>query len=1021
MKKLFKENFAAGRKFFQPFLPILFFLLSSSLQISALDRQRSISQFHHTSWTVKDGAPSQITALAQTSDGFVWIGSALGLYRFDGVRFEQYSPEGVKLPANNIYALLATSDGGLWISFRPSGLGFLKDGKLKVFTHPEELPKSQVYCFAQTNDGRIWAGTPDGLTYFNGAGWTPAGEDRNFNPGRVRSFFVDRDGNLWVSKDDSIAFLPSGAQTFQESETNENVALQIAQDLTGRLWITGYNNVPRSKDSFNLVFGQKISKIYAYTGQMLIDRDGSLWFSEESSGIRRISYPEKIDLETVNLNDPIVQSFSKKDGLSGEVARKFLEDREGNIWVGSMNGLDRFRYSPIAPVKLPDDFHQLTLVAGENGEIWIASAGKKTILRVGKTNSPPFELSETRISSFFRDAGGDIWWGGHGGIFHQRDGKIKYFPRPEDFKPDFIWEVFRGDGDGGVWVNYGDEGLIYFKDGVWSRRKPPEGLPNRGPSASFHDERGRIWLGYTENRVFVLDNGQVKGYLSKDGIEVGRIKVIRGRGDNIWVGGELGLGFLKGDRFHTVSANGEQLETISGIIETASGDLWLNTNKGIFSISSSEIARLKDNPDHKVNYRLFNFEDNLPGNPQMNYTVATAVEASDGKLWFATDSGLAQIDPANLTKNPLPPPTVIKSIQADEKLYHLGQDLVFPAGTQNLRIDFTGLSLSVPERVQYKYRLEGLESVWRDGGNHREAYYTNLAPGKYRFQVVSANNDGIWNNNGAVVELTILPEFYQTRWFLLLCLALCLFLFWLGYKWRVHQLRERLNFQFQERLSERTRIARDLHDTLLQGFVSAKMQLYAEVHDLPPETPKNKRLRDVYELLGELIEEGRNTVKDLRTAEYDDFTDFEQEFLAVKEEFDFDQRIDFRIVTRGKPRLLHPLVSNELLNLGREALINSFLHAHANRIEVEIEYTAKNLRLMIRDNGCGINSQILEKGREGHWGLTGMRERAEKIKAKIRIWSRINLGTEIEVFVPQQVAFKRNSFFPEQIKKFNRQ
>ncbi|HEY0047797.1 MAG TPA: two-component regulator propeller domain-containing protein, partial [Pyrinomonadaceae bacterium] len=222
-------------------------------------------------------------------------------------------------------------------------------------------------------------------------------------------------------------------------------------------------------------------------------------------------------------------------GLSGEVARKFLEDREGNIWVGSMNGLERFRYSPIAPVKLPDDFHQLTLVAGENGEIWIASAGKKTILRVGKTNSPPFELSETRISSFFRDTSGDIWWGGHGG----------------------------------VWVNYGDEGLIYFKDGVWSRRKPPEGLPNRGPSASFHDERGRLWLGYTENRVFVLDNGQVKGYLNKDGIDVGRIKVIRGRGDNIWVGGELGLGFLKGDRFHTVSANGEQLETISGIIETA--------------------------------------------------------------------------------------------------------------------------------------------------------------------------------------------------------------------------------------------------------------------------------------------------------------------------------------------------------------------------------------------------------------------------------------------------------------------
>jgi signal transduction histidine kinase/ligand-binding sensor domain-containing protein len=1015
MKKLFKENFEPERLFFRRFLPIFFFLLLTNLQISALDRERSISQFHHTSWTVKDGAPSQISALAQTSDGFLWIGSALGLYRFDGVQFERYSPpDGVKFPAINIYALLATSDGGLWISFRPSGLGFLKDGKLKVFTHPEELPTSQVYCFAQTDDGRIWAGTHDGLAYFNGSGWAQVGADWDFTPGRVRSFFVDREHNLWVSKDDSIAFMPSGTQTFLESETKNNVPLQISQDLSGRLWITGYNSDQSSKDSLSLVFGEKISKLNPNTdtSQLFIDRDGALWFSEYRSGIRRLPYPEKIEKETVNFDDPEIQSFIKKDGLSGEGAGIFLEDREGNIWVGSMNGLDRFRYSAIAPVELPDDFHKLTLLPGENGEVWVASAAKKTILRVGKINSPPIELAKTQVSSFFRDANGNIWWGGHGGIFHQSAGKIKYYPHPADLKPDFIWELFRGDGDGGVWVNYGDDGLIYFKDGVWSRRKPPEGLPNRGPSASFHDDGGRVWLGYTENRVFVLDNGQVKGYLSKDGVEIGRVKIIRGRGNNIWIGGELGLGFLKGDRFYTVRTNGEQLETISGIIETASGDLWLNTNKGIISISSTEIAGLKDNPDYKVNYRLFDFNDNLPGNPQMNFTVSTAVESSDGKLWFATDKGLAQIDPAKLTKNKLPPPIVIKTVQADDKIYQPGQELVFPAGTQNLRIDFSGVSLSIPERVQYKYRLEGFDTEWRDGGNHREAYYTNLAPGNYRFQVISANNDGVWNNNGAVLELTILPKFYQTNWFLLVCFALCLFLFWLGYKWRVHQLRERLNFQFQERLSERTRIARDLHDTLLQGFVSAKMQLYAEVQDLPPEIPKTQRLKDVYALLGELIEDGRNTIKDLRATEFDNLTDFEQEFLAVKKEFDIDCKIDCRIVTRGKPRLLHPIVSQELVNIGREALINAFLHAQPSVIEVEIEYTPKMLRLMIHDNGCGIDPKILEKGRERHWGLIGMRERAEKIKAKIRIWSRINLGTEVEVSVPQQVAFKRNRFFP---------
>lgn len=998
-----------------------FFLFFTSAK--ALDRNRTINQFHHTAWTARDGAPSQISAITQTEDGYLWIGSALGLFRFDGVTFEQFvPPDGVQLPSYNIYALMATADGGLWISFRPSGLGFLKDGQLKIYSRPEEIPKTQVNCFARTPDGKIWAGTHDGLSLFNGAGWDDIGTDWNFQSSRVRTMFTDRGGTLWVSKNDSIVFLPPGSKTFQTSEKQDDKFVSyFAQAEDGRLWAGRYGDL--ASPIRGLGSGSAANKPVLHIGawELLFDRDGDLWMASGGQ-VSRVRFPEQLEAETIEKNDSRIEVF--KDGLSGSSAYKIFEDREGNIWVGTRSGLDRFRYSSIVPVAVPSAAQKLTLAANEQGRIWAGSAELDVLLH--QYNERLDQISVTPplfTSSLYQDADGSNWWGTDGGIRHQRNKNFEFFPSPKDLTEKYIWEIFPAEADGGLWVSFDEVGLIYLKDGVWERRKPPDGLPNRGPSATFQDEQKRIWLGYTENRICFLDGGRVQCYTSADGIEIGRIKVLRGRNGKFWFGGELGLAFFKNDRFYTVKTDGKPFGAVSGIIATENGDVWLNEVRGVVNIPANEIRQLNENPEYNIKYRLYDFQDNLPGGAQMNFTVSTAIEATDKRLWFATDNGLALIDPARLEKNIVPPPVVIKSVLADENLFRSATKINFPAGTANLQISYTATSLSIPERVVFKYRLDGYEDQWHEAGTRREAFYTNLAPGDYRFQVVAANNDGVWNEQGAILEFEILPMFYQTNWFLLVCFAALCVLIWAIYQWRLYLVKSRLHLRYEERLAERTRIAQDLHDTLLQGIVSVSMHLDSAFNKLPPDSPAKSRLERMREMMRQIIEEGRNTVNGLRSSGKLDDGDLEQKISRISQQLNARGNTNFRLAAEGAKRIFRPTIYEEIYHICREALANAFRHSEASSITVEMKYAKKFFKILIRDDGIGIDEYVLKTGREGHWGLSGMKERAEKIGAKLKVYSRTGGGgTEVELIVPGRVAFEAeksvsngswlNKFFP---------
>lgn len=969
----------------------------------ALDLDRTLGELHHTAWTGRNGAPSQINALVQTTDGYLWIGSTRGLFRFDGVQFEPYRPQaGVRLPSHNIQDLAATADGGLWITFRPTGLGFLKDGRMTVFTSPEDLPPStDAFSIACDPDGRVWAGALNGLSLRVGSRWTSIGSERAFTPDRIRCLLVDREGSLWVGSDTRVSYLRRGSTIFQTTGPGYGLATGFAQAPDGRVWMSGPDGVqviplggasagdgvPRAGDQTPL--------------QPLFDRDGALWFAVSGGGIRRTRFPQSLaGASRTGAAEP--ESFHERDGLSSDSAGCLLEDREGNIWIGTTVGLDRFRRSRIVAVGVPAGVTGLTLLAGDDGEVRAGSAAEPLMLRI-RGETVRVEKVPMQVSSVYREPSGTIWWGGTDGIWRQRGSGFEHFRQPGT-----VWEIFRCDS-GGLWVAIGEDEIVHFQDGIWTRRELPKALPHRRvASASYEDLSGRIWLGYRGDRVALLDRGTSRLFTKTDGLEIGRIRAIRGRGPHIWFGGELGLSLFLGGRFHTVKTAGTELGTISGIVETRDGDLWLNEMRGIVHITSSEIRRLLADPRRTAVIELLDHRDGLPGAGQMTWTCSTAVEASDGRIWFATDNGLARIDPLSVRRKTVAPLLSIRSLVAEGKAYDTRTPIRLPPRTANLQIGYTALSLSIPERVLYRYRLEGLDRGWQEAGARRTAIYTNPPPGRYRFRVVACNDDGVWNEKGASLDFTIVPTLTQTPAFLVLSVAVFLALAFGAYRWRVAEMRSRLDLRFRERLAERTRIAQDLHDTLLQGVLSASMQLRVAADQLPAESAARPRLDRVLELMDIVGAEGRNALQGLR-ARLTDLDDLENVFSRIPHELNASEDIVYRVFGEGPPRSLLPVARDGIHRIGREAVVNAFRHSRAKHIDVELRFHEDAVTLLVRDDGCGIAPDVLRSGRRDHWGLSGMRERADELGALLHVRTREGAGTEVELRIPAQIAFRHGT------------
>jgi len=379
-----------------------------------------------------------------------------------------------------------------------------------------------------------------------------------------------------------------------------------------------------------------------------------------------------------------------------------------------------------------------------------------------------------------------------------------------------------------------------------------------------------------------------------------------------------------------------------------------------------------------------------------------------GQIWYSTNGGISFINPTRAMASSVPAIVHVEAISADGQRFNIGGEVRVPAPHQRITLSYSGLSLSVPARVRFKYMLEGFDPTWSEPTAAREAVYTNLSPGSYRFRVVASNSEGTWNGSETTLVLEVAPALWQTWWFrlsIVLVIGLVILLF---FRLRVLSLTRQMNMRFEERLAERTRIAQELHDTLLQGFLSASMQLHVADEHLTADSPAKPLVGRVLKLMGRVIDEGRDALRGLRSWKMNS-PDLEQAFSQIREEFPMHSQIGFRIIVEGTPRPLRSIIRDEIYQIGREALSNAFRHARASDIEVELEYASNHLRVLVRDNGSGIDAQVLLAGRDGHWGLSGMKERTERIGGKLRVLSRAVAGTEVELSVPGKIAFEFRS------------
>ncbi|MCP3101495.1 histidine kinase [Myxococcus sp. K15C18031901] len=971
----------------------------------AQPRERSIAQFYHSRWTVKDGAPGQVSVIAQTRDGFLWLATGATLYTFDGVRFERFvAPDGRMV--GPVSALLPTPDGGLWMSFTHGGLAFLRDGKMTRYGAGEGLQKSSLMSLALDDEGRVWAAGPlGGLNLFEGGRWTRLGEAWGVVGNRVYALLVDRDDAVWAVVGDALMYLEKGGTRFRPVGVSlPKWGGRLVQGPDGAIWAAELQGHVRRVALSGGVPHPRQARLEVESAGLLFDREGSLWVTSLGDGLRRIAWHERLGDASPGRDAAGVEVFRERDGLSADYAWPILEDREGTLWVGTSAGLDRLRRSVLVPAEFPSGAHDFALAVDGDGAVW-AGTTNRPLMRLSSHSVETLELGAA-VRKAYRDAEGTVWFGAENGLWRLERGRpvlATAYPFPGNTVQ--VQAMVR-DAEGAVWVAFVREGLWRWKGGTWT----PIGDALRLTSQPrvivlATDARGRVWLGHDAEAVRI-DGTQVRRWGQAEGLDVG-VATSLFVGTRVWMGGVQGLAYLDGERFRSLQVElaGETLRGVSGVQEMPDGSLWLHAVPGILHVSAAELSRAFAQPDHRARAEHFDFLDGLPGRPALVRPLPTMVQGPDGRLWFATSNGVVWVDPARIPRNPLPPPVAIRHLRVDGVDLPLGEGLSLPRRAGNLEIDYTALSLSIPERVRFRYRLEGVDEDWQDVGTRRTAYYSRLEPGHYRFRVIAANNDGVWNETGATLDFFLPPAFFQTGWFRLLCGVSGLAVVWGLYLLRVRQVQANVRRLLEERHSERVRIARELHDTLLQGVHGLVLRFQSAAEMIPPDHPARVSLEKALDRADEVIVEGRDRVMDLRAA-----TEMTEELAAslarvgaaLTEEYD----VAFRMLEEGAAVPLDAVVRDEVFHIGREALMNAFQHAEAGRIEAELTYDFGMLRLRIRDDGRGVEEAFLrDGGKPGHWGLSGMRERALRIGAQLEIWCRAGAGTEVELRVPASVAY----------------
>jgi signal transduction histidine kinase/ligand-binding sensor domain-containing protein len=978
----------------------------------ALDTSQPPSSYVRKNFTVEDGLPgAAVQAIVETKNGFLWVGTNGGLARFDGERFEPININGGAEQQIPVLSLLTTPDGDLWVG-TDAGLARIPSSALDHFDpalvkmyHLGVGLADQVLCIQRSRDGGLWVGTSRGLYRFEGDKFVPV----------IAEELVSR------------------------IENNSDGHLLI---VTWRGFVEwdGTRIIPHPEIAAQL--GVDADTVF----HVIEDRKGVTWYCTGRGVARRVNGR----LERL---DPWWTGYLGPHSVPPKAAWRAYEDPQGNTWIISQAGLFRASGNRVEP--MTPGLEPRIVYSDREGDLWVSDRNEGLIRfkdRAVWTYGSSDGLPNNRISALLRSHDGTLWVGNNCGGISRFDGqRFHNYAEKDGLSNSCVWALAE-DTMHDLWIGTWGGGLYRFRNGQFTQYAEPQGLPTRVVVSLVASPDGSLWVATSAGLVH-MQNGHFRNYTVADGLSSDRITTVyQDRGGTIWVGTSEGVDHLVGDRFATVprdtGSNSALFRTIRGdsqgnlyalsqvngisrlqnnrlvslnetlpfgdMIESDQHDLWFSGRRGIARVSAGAFDNVHRDPESPLEYTSFGPNDGMnttecstSGQPDMAITP-------DGHLWVATIKGLARLDLKRLKPVDHQPPVYIEDIKVDRTRSPAGRELVLSPGTHHVEFYFTAIDLASPEKIHLQYRLDGVDPLWLDAGSDRTAIYTSIPAGNHSLHVRASNRDGNWDSTGIVFSVTQQPFLYETLWFRLSAVALVAFLIAAAYQRRVGRMAQEFNVRLEERLAERARIARDLHDTLLQSFQGVLMKFSAikyMMRDRPDQAEET--LERIIGQARAAITEGRDAVQELRssTAVANDLV---RAITSLGEGLAADHAgpncPEFRLSVEGKSKDLPPLLRDDVYKIACECVRNAFLHAQPQRIEVQIRYDPTQFRLHVQDNGKGIDPAILGAGgRAGHHGLPGIRERAELAGGKLSISSQFGSGTKIELTIPASIAYAKSS------------
>ena len=995
---------------------------------------------------------TRVAQIVQDDQGFIWFGTQYGLDRYDGYEFKVFVHEAGRvnsLAGAFIYSLFKDRSGMLWIGCNRILDRF--DPRTQTFTHyrieaqtdgPADLGGTVVHI-SQDRDGFLWLASATGLHRLDpntGAvvhyRHTPDNPD-GLSTNDITWTGEDRRGDFWVGTADGLdKFDRATGKVLLRLPVPDRVRVAFFEDRFGKFWIyhasgAGLASYDRASNVLTpYTFYQQEPSPDALTGVMgmIEDRHGNLWVGSPGMGLLQLDRDEHRFFRYRHRPEDL-QSIGEDKVIA------LFRDREGNIWTGlhsvgpnhfspEKSAFEVFKHRDNDPNSLSEEFVS-AILEDSRGWLWVGSdAGLNRIDRkTGKVAVTTAGIgTKPMVIDIAEDRAGLLWFGTYGHGLYSYDptsGRSKSYRHdpadPTSLSDDVVYRSFV-DHTGNLWVGTGD-GLDLFDPDRQSFQvyKLESGVRlKQGYDRIAEDENGMLWLGTVASGLHRFDPATRRFTVYKSdpndptALRDDTVPAVYVASTHlVWIGTQNGL-----NRFDPAtgkfaaydSHDGLAGNAIDCILEDDRANLWLSTNRGVsrFNPTTGKFANYSDT-------------DGLPGNDLTGWAACS--KSRRGEIFFGGFSGAVAFFPEKLGASPDGPQVVLTDLEVSgapathdangplrQSIAYL-DSITLPHETNTFSVTFAGLRYFSPESNRFRYELQGLDRNWYEvSSNKRRATYTTLPAGAYTFRVQAATARGAWNEPGTSLRVLILPAWWATWWFRAIYVTFFALAIWVAYRVRVRQLSRQLMMRMQERVDERTRIARDLHDTLLQGLVSASLQLEVADAKLSAQSGAKPLVERISALLRKMIDESRNTVRGLRVGPLSD--DLERAIALVPRDLGVDGTIEFRLLVEGTRRSFQPAIRDELYWIAREALANAFRHSHGSVIEVILVYARKRFRLVIRDDGCGISRTALQGDTADHWGLPGMKERSARIGASLSISSALGAGTEVDLTIPGYVAFE---------------